>query len=906
MSSMKYHEYCKQRNIPTFPLRIREYIPDEVQYLSNGEVKWKKEPVGDNFDNEKAVRDYYGDELGKYLMEKNGRQNPNGKYHITVKQTDFDMPKPLLRDYIKCRWLHYENGNPKNYTHFAVDTKLIGVVDIDCELPADSPFTALLSKHPFKKSNTKSFGKHILINRDNIPQAATRHPVKLDKRWGVCAGGQPGIEFLNGIWEWAKLNDEIENPDADLTPADWLKQEIIKLISNKHKKRRGNRMMSSRGGGESKTSEPTDMPPAVPVVDAVPPVTDKMLENFNININNYNVESMADPQKCSGVIICCSTCRDERVYDILLNACKRHGANFGTEEWVRERWDTGCPPDTLQDNMFGECGFYTFWAVERKEDFNWTEFMDDDDKCVQERFINNHKHNFIINTDYKKNDDVMVCYYDENDCLWLHDPKVGVAKNIIRRLLMKDEYTYWKTEMEASIEAMDDNEVDDEGQQQPNAFKELAIKFKKKFLRKFHSTGNWLSGTIKNIIQMLHIDLNLRKEVQFNLMENTKHLFQFRNGAYNFKTGEFGKRTRDMYISGDAILKYDFPENADVDEYQPEMTVIDDMLKKILPKDDERKAWCSWKGYCLTGEINGQMFFIYLGASAGNGKSTLMEVFKDAFPCYVKPIGKEAVLDKNKDDKCLSSLANKSFRMIYTEEITQIGLKVKELTQQATPVKPLYMEEILLQIQFKFEGLCNAVPEAKCDEGVLRRARQIECNSSFVDDEEDVDEENHTYLKDPTLGVKFKLNERYKIALFLYFAKYATDYYNRGVNDWKKQFEGMREAFQETNQEDDPLAQFMKYFKREGEEDEHGDFNYHISKAKMLEYLYEHTGDDYVKVRDSGVLEYKSFTKVKREFKKKRFQKYQGSWRKSGSKGFFPNIKYIGGQDDSEEEYGGD
>lgn len=890
---MKYHEYCKQRNIPTFPLRIEEYTTGE--FLSNGEPKMGKKPKGEYFSNEKKVRDYYGDDLGKYLMENNAKPSEDGSYYISPKQTDFDMPDELLRQYIKLRWLHYENGNPKRYTHFAVDTKLIGVVDIDCELPANSPFTALLSKHPFKKSNTKSFGRHILINRDDIPHRPRRRSDKLDKRWGECANGEAGIEFLNGIWEWAKLSDDIENPDADLTPADWLKQEIIKLISNNHRHNR-NRMMSSRGGGESKTSEPTMAPPAVPVVNAVPPVTDKMLENFNININNYNVENMADPQKCSGVIICCSTSRDERVYDILLNACKRHGANFGTEEWVRQRWDNGCPPDRLQENMFGEAGFYTFWAVERKQDFNWTEFMEDEDKCVQERFINNHKHNFIINTDYKKNDEVMVCYYDEKSSLWIHDPKVGVAKNIIRRLLMKDEYTYWKTEMEASIEAMDDNEVDDEGQQQPNAFKELATKFKKKFLRNFHSTGNWLNGTIKNIIHLLHTDLNLRKEVQFNLMENTKKLFQFNNGAFDFKTGEFRKRTRDMYISGDAILKYDFPENHTAADYQEEMTVIDDMLRKILPNDDERKAWCSWKGYCLTGEINGQMFFIYLGASAGNGKSTLMEVFKDAFPCYVKPIGKEAVLDKNKDDKCLSSLANKSFRMIYTEEITQIGLKVKELTQQATPVKPLYMEEILLQIQFKFEGLCNAVPETKCDEGVLRRARQIECNSTFVDDEDDVDEDNHIYLKDPTLGEKFKSNERFKIALFLYFAQYAKDYYDRGVNDWKKQFEGMREAFKDTNQDDDALAEFVKCFVKTNDEDDV------ISKMDMLTHLYNETGDEFIKTDMNGNNKYKKFSNIRNEFKKHRF-KYASQLRIHGVKGFFTNIKYVGNTGDDGEEY---
>lgn len=929
MSSMKYHEYCKQHGIRTFPLRL--WMEDHLDkqgcpvILADGKRKQKKNIGAECFGTPKNVYDYYGEELGKYLCEhnltkKNWRQlhdpqfegyNPElGLRKIMPKMTDFDMPPKLLKQYIKCKWRGYRHNNEQRYTHFAVDTHQIGVVDIDCVLPDDSPFTALLSKHPFKKSNSKSFGIHLIFNRKDIPQQRLRQPDKLPKKWGVDSSGKSGIEFLNGIWEWAKLSDEIENPDADLTPEDWLKQEIIKLISNNHRQNR-NIMMSSSGGGESKTSEPDTAPPAVPVTDAAMPLPPNALENLIENINNFPAEQMAGVQNWGGIIRCWSLAKSlpegEMVFNILHEACKRSGANYGGEEPIRENWNRPfpvCDPD-YQRYAFGmptaadpkNKGFYSWWCVKHQKDFNWTEFMDDDDKCVQERFMENHKKNFLINTDYKKKDSEL-CYFDETTKLWSHDKKCGIGKSIIHQLLMKQEYIYWKTEMEASIEGMDDHSIDDDGQQQPNAFKEACIKFKKKHLKKYHSTGGWLGGTIKNIYNNLIYDPSLREEVQFNLMENTKHLFQFRNGAFNLKTGQFEGRTREMYISGDAILKYDFPvETATEEEYAEEILVIKNMLKKIIPNDAERFAWCSWKGYCLTGEINGQMFFIYLGASAGNGKSTLMEIFKDAFPCYFKLIGKEAVLDKIKDDKCLSGLVNTAYRGIYTEEITQIGLKVKELTQQTTPVKPLYMEEILLQIQFKFEGLCNAVPETKCDEGVLRRARQIECNSTFVDDEDDVDEENNIYLKDATLGVKFKLDERYKIALFLYFAKYAKDYYSRGVNDWKRQFEGMREAFEETNQEDDPLAQFMKYFKREGEEDEHGDFDYHISKAKMLEYLYEHTGDEYVKVKENGVLEYKSFTKVKQEFKKKRFQKYQGSWRKSGSKGFFPNIRYTGGED---------
>jgi len=529
-----------------------------------------------------------------------------------------------------------------------------------------------------------------------------------------------------------------------------------------------------------------------------------------------------------------------------------------------------------------------------KEPFPWEKFMDRTDRMVQEKFMENHSKNFIINTDYKR-EETKLCYFDVKSCLWKHDPKAGIGKSVIHNLLMNDEFNYWDTEMEASIEGMDDHKIDDDGVQQPNKVKEACIKFKKRHLKQYNSTGGWLGGTIRNIYTMLLHNTNLRVEVQFNLMTNTKHLFQFSNGAYNFKTGKMEKRRRDMYISGDAVLKYPYPENETDEDYVEELKVIEDMLKKCLTNDEEREAWCSWKGYCLTGEINGQMSFIYLGAGAGNGKSIVgCEIFQNAFPCYVKLLGKDALNDKVKDDKSLSSLANKAYRMCYCEELKELGLKIKELTNQSTPVKPLYMEEILLIIQFKLEALCNKVPNTNCDEGMLRRMRQLEWLSKFVDTVAEVNEDDHIYLKDPDIADKFKFDDRYKIALFRYFSKYTRDYYERGVNDWKSQFEGMRQAFQDTNEDDDAMATFVNCFERDTDEDAI------ISKSEMLNHLHHETGEEFIKF-DGGRMKYKNFTTLKNKFKGKRF-KYNGSLRKSGQKGFFTGIKFAGTVDEDEDE----
>ena len=904
---MKYYEWLLKRKVPCFPFRLwkhdKKNNDGEYVILADGQRKQQKTICSETFGHVEEVYSYYGEELGKYLCEHNltkdnqrqlhdpsfkGREAKDGRpavggYNpelalrkIAPATTDFDFPEHLLKQYIDAKWRGYKNGNDKGYTHIAVDTLVIGCVDIDCVLDKDSPFVKLMNTLPNKKSNSKSFGRHILYDRTDIPRRERRIKENFPDKYGLDKSGKSGLEHLNGLWEWSAIDAEIENPDADMTPEPWFKEELLKMAKAKKVKK-----VKKQG----ETKEPTDAPP---VVNGIPQISNEQLNNLMRNINHFPVEQMAKPQVWGGIIATWSISKNEDVFNILHLACKREGAKYGGEQPIRDKWEQGCPFDRYDHYAYNEeNGFFSYWCKRQEYEFPWNDFMDDDDKMVQERFIQNHSNNFIINNDYKKVI-TKLCYFDEKTKLWEHDPKVGIGKSVIHNLLLSNEYNYWKKFMEESIEKIEDEE-----------FKEACIKFKKKHLKKYHSTGNWISGCIKNIYNMLYYNKKLQKEVQFNLMPTTTHLFQFRNGAYNFKTGQLEERKRDMYITSDGYLKYDFPENEKDEDYADEMVVIADMLAKCLPNPVEREAWCAWRGYCLTGEINAQMFFIYLGAGAGGGKSKMCEIFSDAFPVYVKLLGKDAVIDKCKDDKSLSSLVNKAYRILYIEELEELGLKVKQLTQQNTTVKPLYMEEIDLVIQFKLEGLCNAVPRTKTDEGVLRRARQIEFNSKFVDEEDDVDEADHIYLKDANLADKFKYQIRWKIALFRYFAKYSKKFYDDGVNEWKKQFEDMREAFQDTNQDDDALAEFVKCFEKSEDDDDC------ISKADMLTHLYSETGDEFIKTDNMGNIKYKKFTNVRNEFKKHRY-KYDGSKRQQinmvKKKGFFTNIKWVGNMNDDEDE----
>ena len=143
--------------------------------------------------------------------------------------------------------------------------------------------------------------------------------------------------------------------------------------------------------------------------------------------------------------------------------------------------------------------------------------------------------------------------------------------------------------------------------------------------------GDRLPSPYKTTANDLLYDLELKMEIQFNLMPKCKKYFQFKNGAYNLATEKLEERTRDMYITCEGILNYDYPKTDD--NYDKEIKKIDKIMKMIHPDPKMLEAFKMWRGYCLTGEINEQIFFIFLGESASNGKST----------CCVKRINREII-----------------------------------------------------------------------------------------------------------------------------------------------------------------------------------------------------------------------------------------------------------------------
>ena len=141
-------------------------------------------------------------------------KKPQGKDFQKVSFNDFDLPDSA--ELMEKRWNLYNNGNEHNYNYIAYDTWDIRVVDVDCILEGeDNPIKNLLKTHPYRKSATKEYGRHIFV-KDDIHKSVKRCKKNFDTKYGTV-DGKSGVDYLNGQWGWAKMDDVIYYPKREIT-----------------------------------------------------------------------------------------------------------------------------------------------------------------------------------------------------------------------------------------------------------------------------------------------------------------------------------------------------------------------------------------------------------------------------------------------------------------------------------------------------------------------------------------------------------------------------------------------------------------------------------------------------------------------------------------------------------------
>ena len=292
-------------------------------------------------------------------------------------------------------------------------------------------------------------------------------------------------------------------------------------------------------------------------------------------------------------------------------------------------------------------------------------------------------------------------------------------------------------------------------------------------------------------------------------LDDKRDEVNFKNGIVNLQTGKFRPRTAEDYIT--KCLDYDYKPEVNK---EAKKEIYDIFLKICNDSKELTETSLSWYGYCLTGETREQKFFVSVGHSAGNGKSTKNKIFQFAFPIYtVKIDSKTFNQDYSKRHKQMSTV-KKPARFVYIEEVDKHKLDVNFLKDFVDGDKignneVMYgtAEDILLYAKLGITS--NSYLLFDSDSGVLRRGLMEELKNKFLEKHE-MKKNNVAvgvkgfYLRDSKLEEKMHSPE-FKLAFFHLLLPYCIQYYKKGLILCKE----VRTNFKILCQENDKMKAFL-------------------------------------------------------------------------------------------------
>ncbi len=667
---------------------------------------------------------------------------------------------------------------------------------------------------------------------------------------------KPGVELLNGQVGWSKMNDKIVIGKT----TKWLDgAKIEKLLKNNKKsktptlkKNNKNKRIATKKDecefehlckGEyipytfkteiarknwikgdrchfpsvrRKRKHQDENNILMEIVEKKPSITKKYnLQDVRKNLFDMPAEFYNDYHKWGGIIKACASSGDEEVYQICLEWSKQ-STSFDSASDVRKQWDN-------YDKEADKERFASAFRDRYSKEFEPPSIPQKiilSHGIVGKYFVNEYKNLFVLNANYKDpkeglaffNGDVWQPHqYCESKIYTLVSDKVKVYfyDKMVERFAFEATYKKDTGDKKKSELTDDDMFLDDEAVaeiQKQMTKKEQEIQKKRSFgiakikadkeMAKTFENDTFLNGCVKWITKHLYQNNIIKKRVHFNMGDNTKNYYQFKNGAFNLKTGLLEKRTREMYITSDGVLDYNYYpiheqepgyDKEKADKIKNHIEYFEQTDKMILPEKKLREGYYTWRGCCLTGEVKHQQFMMNIG-STGNGKTTLTLRYAFCFPVYSYKLSGDCLkgdMESTAFNKSFGGMVDKPVRLAYITEWGEMNCKtINEIidTDKLT-VKPLYKHAYNMPVQFKLEGSLN--PEHwKVDniKATGRRANLAYYNSRFTREDEDVDEENFVFKTNPELiSSEFYSDDLRKLAVFHQYAPYAKKYYEEGL-----------------------------------------------------------------------------------------------------------------------------
>ena len=284
---------------------------------------------------------------------------------------------------------------------------------------------------------------------------------------------------------------------------------------------------------------------------------------------------------------------------------------------------------------------------------------------------------------------------------------------------------------------------------------------------------SFIEMLIKSMRQSFYDELFLSK------LDSNPNLIGFNNGVWSLKEELFRKSTPEDFIS--LSVGYDYIAEIN-DEYQNKIIAY---FEKLHPHKDQRKYVLQMLARQMYGDSGCELFHVHSGfnASAGNGKSIFFQILELCFRDYILKIPVEIFIIKQRGEAGRPKPELQEWRakrILYcTEPNSDDKLNsgvLKELTGgEEISYRLLFSNDIQkFRPMYKMSIMCNDAPIIEGgDEGIKRRIRKIDYVSKFVDNDQ-VNEENHYYVKDPNFVEQFKEDDVIKME----FSRYILNHYN--------------------------------------------------------------------------------------------------------------------------------
>jgi phage/plasmid-associated DNA primase len=291
-------------------------------------------------------------------------------------------------------------------------------------------------------------------------------------------------------------------------------------------------------------------------------------------------------------------------------------------------------------------------------------------------------------------------------------------------------------------------------------------------------------------------------------LDQTAGKLVFSDGIYDIATDTFRKGlTYEDMLSFTLPFPYTVPTEGD-------MSRVRDEVMKICALEQWRyDYYMQCLGYSLLGKPAAeQVAFFMVGLTAGNGKSTLLEVLTEKMPQYVVKLNSKTFSKGNGDfKKNINSITGARIAWINeVEKVKQDIDMIKEIADGKAIKNPVLFKqkEDLIQILAKLFFVSNGELAFASDDGIKRRYRYIEFIANFHTPQafEELEEKRPIDFMANNSFAEFLATERGFAALLALIMNGARSWLQTGSLNVPKHYRELAKAACEKNEE---FAEFV-------------------------------------------------------------------------------------------------